>query len=116
MALISTNRIAWTYTDDQGRAWRVAAQKGLTDQAVLGGAPADETVPARPNWGKMRRITVHNNVGHSRVVTMYEQDAPIKAAGTSINMNRLGDSEAFHSGSGFLNETRQGGHTTSQSA
>jgi len=116
MALLSTNRIAWTYTDDQGQVWRVAAQKALTDQGVLGGAPADETVPARPNWGKMRRITVSNNAGHSRVVHVYDKTADILTAGTAINMNRLADSEAFHSGSGFLNETRQGGHTTRQSA
>jgi len=35
MAALSTNRIAWTYTDDAGNQCRVAAQKPLTDQGVL---------------------------------------------------------------------------------
>jgi len=116
MARLATSRIAWAYTDDQGTTWRVSALKSMTDQNKLGGAVADETVPARPNWGKMRRITVGNNAGHSRVLPVYSIDAPILVAGTSINANHLDDSEAFHSGSGFINETRQGGKTTRQTA
>ena len=115
MARLSGNRIAWEYTDSMGTVWRVSALKSLTDQNKLGGAAAAGTVPARPNWGKMRRITVSNAAGHSRVLPVYDLSAPILAAGSTINANFGDDSATFNGGSAFINETRQGGHTTRQS-
>jgi hypothetical protein len=87
VAVLSSNRIAWTYTDDDGNHWRVAALKAWTDQAVLGGAAAAATVPQRPAGYKMRRTTVSDGAGHSRVVPCYDQAAPIITGGTSFNFN-----------------------------
>jgi hypothetical protein len=87
MAVLSSNRIAWTYTDDDGNAWRVAALKAWTDQAKLGGAAADGTVPQRPSGYKMRRTTVSDGAGHSRTVPVYEVTAPIVTAGETLNFN-----------------------------
>lgn len=115
MAALSTNRIAWTYTDDDGNNWRVAAQKALTDQAVLGGAAAAGTVAERPNLGRMRRCTVSDGLGHSRVVVVYEPTAPIVTAGTSINVNVLENSTAMTSNGGFIPEERPRRNVTKQS-
>jgi|SRR5215472_7454349 len=104
MAALSTNRIAWTYTDDQGNDWRVAAQKALTDQGVLGGSAAASTLPQKPSAIVMRRATVSNSSGQSRVVHVYEPSATIATAGTSINVNFLGNSTAFTSNGGFIPE------------
>jgi hypothetical protein len=87
MAVLSSNRIAWTYTDSAGNAWRVAALKDWTTQAKLGGAAAAATVPARPGGSKMRRITVSDGAGHSRVVPVYAPGAPIETAGTAFSFN-----------------------------
>ncbi len=87
MAVLSSNRIAWTYTDDDGNDWRVAALKAWTDQAKLGGSPAASTVPQRPGAWPLRRTTVSDGAGHSRVVPVYEITAPIVTAGTSLNFN-----------------------------
>lgn len=87
MAVLSSNRIAWTYTDDAGNNWRVAALKAWTDQAVLGGAAAASTVPQRPSGGKMRRCVVSDGAGHSRTVPVYAPGATIETPGTAFNFN-----------------------------
>lgn len=87
MAVLSSNRIAWSYTDDDGNVWRVAALKAFTDQAKLGGSAAAATVPQRPGGWKMRRTTVSDGAGHSRVVPVYVTDAPIVTSGESLNYN-----------------------------
>jgi len=114
MALLSGNRIAWKYTDDDGNVWRVAAQAAMVSQAKLGGSAAAATDPARPNWGKMRRCTVSNAAGQSRVVPVYDLSAPIIAKGETLNANWGGDSRAFTSNGGFINETPQGRNVTKQ--
>lgn len=116
MAALSTNRIGWLYTDDEGHVWRVAAQKALTDQGVLGGSAAVGTEPERPNYFKMRRATVSNSAGHSRVVVAYDPAATIKTAGTAINVNRLGNSEAFTANGGFIPERGPRRNVTKQTA
>jgi hypothetical protein len=87
MAVLSSNRIAWTYTDDDGFSWRVAALKAWTDQAKLGGSAALATVPQRPGGYKMRRTTVNDGAGHSRVVPVYDIAAPIATSTQSFNFN-----------------------------
>ena len=87
MAVLSSNRIAWSYTDDDGNVWRVAALKAWTDQGVLGGSAALATVPQRPGGYKMRRCVVSDGAGHSRTVPVYETTATIVTAGTSFNFN-----------------------------
>jgi hypothetical protein len=116
MARLSSNRIAWNYTDDNGLVWRVAAEKALTDQAKLGGTASSGAIPPRPNWGKMRRVTVSNAAGQSRVLPCYTTGAPIVTAGETINANFGDDSAAFTSNGGFIPEAKQGGRTTKQTA
>lgn len=114
-ARLSGNRIAWTYTDANGVDWRVAACKYLTDQGVLGGSAADPTLDARPNWGKMRRISVSGTTGHSRTLPVYDTSATILTTGTMVNVNYGDASEAMTKSGPFLQETTQGGRTTKQS-
>lgn len=114
MAVLSGNRIGWLYTDDQGNQWRVAAQKALTDQAKLGGSAAAATDPERPNYFKMRRVTVSNSSGQSRVLPCYEPTAPIVTAGETINANFAGDSHAFTSNGGFIPEQAPRRNVTKQ--
>jgi len=116
MAALFGNRIAWTYTSDDGNTYRVAAQKALTDQAVLGGVAAATTLPEKPSAIKLRRCTVSNAAGHSRVVVCYQPGAPIATAGTAINVNYDGNSEAFTSNGGFIPEGGPRKNVTKQSA
>jgi len=99
MALLSNNRIAWTYTDDNGNTWRVAAVKAITDQDKLGGTAWNGTDPPKPASIKMRRISVRNVAQNaSRVVPVYAPGASIQDSGATINLNHLNvDSYAFTS-------------------
>ena len=114
MAKLSSNRIAWQYTDDNGLIWRVAAEKALTDQNKLGGAASSGADHPRPNWGKMRRCTVSDAAGRSRVVPVYDLSAPIISAGATINVNWQDDSHNLTANGGYINEDRQGGRVTKQ--
>ena len=116
MAVLSGNRIAWTYVDDTGKSWRVAAQKALTDQTKLGGSAAAITVLPKPNSIKMRRTTVRNVAHGSRTVPVYSTDAPILTAEATINVNFLGDSYAFTWGGAVIGEKRPRQSVTAQSA
>jgi hypothetical protein len=109
----SSNRIAWSYTCDDGSVVRVAAQKFLTDQAVLGGAAAAGTVPQKPSAIKLRRVTVSNAAGHSRVLPCYEPGATIATAGTAVLVGAA--SEAFTSNGGFIPQGGPRRNVTKQS-
>ncbi len=87
MSVLSSNRIAWLYTDDNGDVWRVAALKAWTDQGSLGGAAAAGTDPQRPAGYKMRRCVVSDGAGHSRTVPVYTTGATIVTPGTPFNFN-----------------------------
>lgn len=102
MALLSLNRIAWTYHSDNHYTYRVAAQKAITDQAVLGGEAWNGTDWAKTgDVIKMRRTTVRSlALGVSRVVPVYDIEATIMTPGTNITLNHLADSSVFSS-SGF---------------
>lgn len=98
MVALSGNRIAWSYTADDGTVYRVAAQKALTDQGVLGGTAAASSVPPKPGFIKMRSMTFSNGSGNSRVCPIYKVDATaLTTPGTSINVNVLGTSTALTS-------------------
>ena len=115
MALIGGNRIAWTYTSDDGNQYRVAAMKGMTDQGVLGGTAAAGTVPEKPSAIKMRRVTVSNGT-YSRVLPVDEPGADIATAGTSVNANVLGDARTMTSNGGVIPEGGPRRNVTKQSA
>lgn len=95
MAVLSGNRVAWTYTADNGVSYRVAAQKALTDQGKLGGGAWNGTDGPRPSNFKMRRITVRSVGVGSRVLPVYSSDAAINTAGETVNANFAGDSHSF---------------------
>jgi len=127
MARLGSNRIAWTYTDDGGNDWRVAAEKALTDQSKLGGEAAAATVPEKPGWLKMRRTSVRNATNSiTRTVPVYAADAAILTAAETINLNcqllnGTSDSAAFvQGGNSPSNIIREKGlprgRVTSQSA
>jgi hypothetical protein len=116
MAPLSGNRIAWTYTADGGATYRVAAQKALTDQAVLGGTAAAGTLAQKPAAIKIRRVTVSNSTGQSRVLPCYTPSAPIASPGTAVNANYRGDTAAFVSNGGFIPEGGPRKNVTKQSA
>jgi hypothetical protein len=116
MAALSGNRIAWNYTADDGSVYRVAAQKALTDQAVLGGSASSGAIPEKPSAIKLRRVTVSNANGHSRVLVCYEVGAPIVTPGTAVNVNYNGNSEAFTSNGGFIPQGGPRRNVTKQTA
>lgn len=88
MAAIPNDRIAWTYTDDSGYDWRVAAIAGYTSQTKLGGSAAAGTVPPLPASIKMRRLSVHNDVlGKTRTVPIYSNTAPLLTPAATIMLN-----------------------------
>lgn len=115
MALLSDNRIAWTYTADDGTAYRVAAVKAYTDQAQQGGADGHAVAKSKPASIKMRRITCRNAaLGLSRVVPLYAVGAPLATAGAVINLNALGDSHAFVSSGNPIPESHERRSVTTQ--
>jgi len=96
VATLSTNRIAWQYHADDGKIYRVAAVKALTDQGVQGGEAWAGVVGAKPANIKMRRITVRDPVSKtSRVIPLYDTSATIIPAGQTINLNLLGTETSF---------------------
>lgn len=105
MVRLASNRIAWTYTDDKGDTYRVAAQKALTDQAKLGGSAALGTLQPKPGWLKMRRCTVSDGT-YSRTVPVYEPNAAILTAGTTLNVNAQDDQRALTSNGTLISEVR----------
>lgn len=90
MTAHTSNRIAWEYTSAEGSAYRVAALKELTDQSKLGGQAWQGVVGPKPGAMKMRRITVGDASGHTRVVPVYKTDAAILVAGATVSVNIAG--------------------------
>lgn len=117
MAPLSSNRIAWTYTADDGNQYRVAAEKALTDQGVLGGSAAAGTVPPRPAVGKMRRMSISAAGVGSRTVPIYSLDATLATnPATTITANLHGDSHTFTRSNGrIIPELNRGSSVTKQS-
>ena len=116
MARLASNRIAWTYTDDTGFDWRVAAMKSMTDQTKLGGSAAAEGVPPKPASIKMRRTTVHKAGVGSRTVPIYESTAPLLVDAATVNANFGMTSDTFTWGGAIIAEKRPRGSVTTQSS
>lgn len=117
MALLSNNRIAWTYTDENGANWRVAAVADITSQNKLGGTAWNGTDPAKPASLKMRRISVRNVAQNaSRVVPVYSAGAAIQTENATVNLNHLNvDSYAFSSSGNTIPEGHVRKNVTRQS-
>ena len=108
----SSNRIAWTYTDNTGQAFRVSALKELTDQGVVGGGAATGAVPGKPRGLKMRTVQVVAG-SISRMVPVYDQTTWLSlrgAAGTAVTIQSNG---AEHAGvtTNLLHDERMGKQT-----
>lgn len=116
MAALSTNRIAWLYTADDGSIYRVAAQKALTDQNKLGGSAAVGNETPKPSSIKMRRISLSDGAGHSRVVPVYEAGAPICTVGATLNVNLLENATSFTSQGNPIPQSHQRVNVTHQTA
>lgn len=122
MAVISSNRVAWQYHAADGTIYRVAAIDGYITQVngssvvLQGGEAWAGTAPGRPSNFKMRRITVRDSTnGFSRVIPVYDDTAPILTAGTTINLNRLGDSYSYESDGNVIPEQHERKNVTRQS-
>jgi len=107
-------RVAWTYTTDDGRQFRVSINQQLTTNVTggtppvpyIGGSAAAATLPPKPSGLKMRRITVRNTaLGISKTVPVMELSAPILTSlGTALTLDHAGTTAAFTYYGGLLNE------------
>ena len=111
---LSQNLVAWTYTDDKGATWRMAAKKAIVDQLILtapkvGGQAAAATLPKLPSWIKPRRAyCVSGNIVRS--VVCYKVDAACwTTPGTTINLSTSGDTAEFTITQGSYAERRRTG-------
>lgn len=106
----SKNKIAWTYTDDDGNDWRVAATKAITDQLngssapKVGGSAAAATVARLPKHIKPRkRYVVYSGV--RRGVVCYDKTCDMWAvAGTTITLETSGADQTFTRTTSYFNE------------
>lgn len=115
------NKIAWTYTDDNGVDWRVAVSKRITDQVngssavKVGGSAAAATVTRLPSWIKPRRRYVTYGAVRRSVVCFDRTCDMWAVAATTITLETSGATQTFtRTADGFYNERRR--DTTAQSA
>lgn len=89
------NRVAWTYTDDNGADWRTSAKAVYvldgTDGAKYGGGAGSESDPEKPRQLRPRMVKC-KSAGHpSKYVVAYETTATIwTTAGTTLTLNLNG--------------------------
>lgn len=117
---ISANKVAWTYTDDNGVDYRVAASKGITDQVngsavpKVGGSAAAATVARLPKHIKPRKRYVISAAGVRRGVVCYDKTCDLWATGgTTINLQYNGTDTAFTRGTTYFNEKSRDTTTSS---
>src|SRR5512144_3243734 len=96
----SGNRVAWTYTDDQGNDYAISAKAAYvldpTDGAKYGGSAAAASVKALPSNFKPRRVQVVDASGNQRWMVAYELTSTIwTTAGTALTINYFGSDVAF---------------------
>lgn len=96
----SGNRVAWTYTDDQGNDYAISAKAAYvldpTDGAKYGGAAAGASVKALPSNFKPRRVQVVDASGNQRWMVAYELTSTIwTTPGTALTINYFGSDVAF---------------------
>lgn len=94
------NRVAWTYTDDQGTDWAISAKAVYvldpTDGAKYGGAAAAASVPAIPGNMRPRRVQAVDGSGNQRWVICYDTTCAAWATpGTQLTLDYFGQDVAF---------------------
>lgn len=119
--MASQNKIAWTYTDDNGVAYRVAATKAITDQLngssapKVGGSAAAGTVPRLPKHIKPRKRYFISAGGVRRGVVCYDRTCDAWATeATTLTLELSGSDVSFTRGNTFFNERQR--DTTAQSS
>lgn len=99
-AKANNNRVAWTYTDDQGNDWAISAKAVYvldpTDGAKYGGSAAGADVEPIPGNMKPRRVCMVDASGNQRYVVAYETTATIWATpGTQCTLDYYGTDTTF---------------------
>jgi hypothetical protein len=94
--------VSWTYTDDQGNDWAIAAKANMvldaTDGPKLGGAAAGRAVPQLAGNMRPRRAQVADASGNQRWVICYDTTAALwTTPGTTITLNYFGTDVQFES-------------------
>ncbi len=97
----SGNMISWTYTDDNGKEWRVAARKAITDQlevadVKVGGSAGDPADDKLPRYIRPRKRYVVAADGTRRGVVCYTTSAPLwTTPGITITLMHGADGVVF---------------------
>lgn len=109
--MASSNKVAWTYTDDDGTDYRIAATKAITDQLngssapKVGGSAALATVARLPKHIKPRKRYVVSAGGVRRAVICYDKTCDLWAVGgTTITLETGGADVAFTRTTSYFNE------------
>jgi len=113
------NRVAWTYTDDKNRDWRVSAKAvyvlDVTDGAKYGGSAAASSVQRIPKELKMRRVKCTSNGKPDKWMVAYEPAATIYTTpGTTLTLDTNGIDAIFDASDTTRGEKRR--DTVTQSA
>lgn len=98
----SGNRVAWTYTDDDGTDWAISAKANevldATDGAKYGGSAAGAALQNLPGNMRPRRVCCVDASGNQRYKIAYEVTAAIwTTPGTTLTLNYFGADVAFAS-------------------
>lgn len=96
------NREAWTYTDDQGNAWRVSSKtvytSDVTDGAKYGGSQAAATVDHLPKGWRMRAVKCTSTGNPDRWIVVYEATATLwTTPGTQVTRDLNGVDTVYES-------------------
>lgn len=96
----NNNRVAWTYTDEQGNDWAISAKAVYvldpTDGTKFGGSAAAASVKAIPGNMKPRRVQCTDASGNQRWVIAYENTATIwTTPGTALTLDYYGTDTSF---------------------
>jgi hypothetical protein len=95
----SGDRVAWTYTDNNGEAYRVSAKdvyvNDPTDGAKYGGSAAAADLKAKPRGLRMRGVYATDASGNTILVTVYTANAPALTPLTTLTRNFNGVDTEF---------------------
>lgn len=98
----NNNRVAWTYTTNDGEAFRVSAKavyvSDVTDGAKYGGSAAAGSVRPLPASFKMRSVDIVSATGVTRRAICYDTTCDLwTTPGTQVTRSYLGVDTLFTS-------------------
>lgn len=113
------NRVAWTYTANDGTAYRVSAKAVYvldgTDGAKYGGSAAAASVRAKPAGLRMRQVYAVSAAGRTVAIPVYEKTADAFATpGTTLTRDINGTDTSVTTTSDTISEKM--GRQTKQSS